>query len=91
MGRVYLARRRGADGIWFLGDAGGFGPLPDRTVEALRTLWNEAFTEALDGRNARVTNGVEQVLGRPARDFADFARHAAATGAWDLRTQTINF
>lgn len=32
------ARRRGADATWFLGDAGGFGPHPDRTVEALRDL-----------------------------------------------------
>lgn len=32
------ATRRGADGIWFLGDAGGFGPHPDRTVEALAEL-----------------------------------------------------
>lgn len=32
------ALRRGAESIWFLGDAGGFGPLPDRTVELLRTL-----------------------------------------------------
>jgi diadenosine tetraphosphatase ApaH/serine/threonine PP2A family protein phosphatase len=32
------AQRRGADALYFLGDAGGFGPLPDRTVEALRTL-----------------------------------------------------
>lgn len=29
------ARRRGAEAIWFLGDAGGFGPHPDRTVEIL--------------------------------------------------------
>src|SRR6056297_592118 len=42
----------------------------------------DVIAEALDGRNARVTNGVEQVLGRPARDFADYARNAAATGAW---------
>lgn len=32
------AHRRGADAVWFLGDAGGFGPHPDRTVEALREL-----------------------------------------------------
>lgn len=32
------AQSRGVDGIWFLGDAGGFGPHPDRTVEALREL-----------------------------------------------------
>ena len=44
----------------------------------------DVITEALDGRNAHVTNGVERVLRRPARDFADYARHAAATGAWDL-------
>ena len=39
---------------------------------------------ALDGRNAFVTDDVEKVLGRPARDFADYARAAAAAGAWDL-------
>lgn len=32
------ARRRGAREIWFLGDVGGFGPHPDRSVEALRAL-----------------------------------------------------
>ncbi len=32
------ARRRGAEQIWFLGDAGGFGPHPDRSVELLRSL-----------------------------------------------------
>ena len=30
------ARRRGATRIWFLGDTGGFGPHPDRSVEGLR-------------------------------------------------------
>ncbi len=39
---------------------------------------------ALDGRNAFLTDDVEQVLGRPARDFADYANDAAAAGAWDL-------
>ncbi len=39
---------------------------------------------ALDGRNAVVTEDVEKVLGRPARDFADYAHAAAAAGAWDL-------
>lgn len=37
------ARRRGAQAIWFLGDAGGFGPHPDRTIEALRTLGIDAI------------------------------------------------
>jgi uncharacterized protein YbjT (DUF2867 family) len=40
------------------------------------------FTEVLDGRNAQVTDGVQRALGRPPRDFADFAREAAAGGVW---------
>ena len=36
----------------------------------------------LDGRNSAVAHGVEAALGRPARDFADFARQTAATGIW---------
>ncbi|WP_205699415.1 NmrA family transcriptional regulator [Conexibacter sp. SYSU D00693] len=41
------------------------------------------FTEVLDGRNARTTDGVQRALGRAPRDFADYARRAAAEGAWD--------
>lgn len=41
------------------------------------------FTDVLDGRNAVVGDGIERALGRPARDFRDFARLAAASGAWD--------
>ncbi|WP_126631892.1 NmrA family NAD(P)-binding protein [Dictyobacter alpinus] len=41
------------------------------------------FTEVLDGRNAHLTDGVQRALGRPPRDFADFARVAAAAGAWN--------
>lgn len=36
----------------------------------------------LDGRNAHLTNGVMRALGRPPRDFADYARDVAATGLW---------
>ncbi len=39
------------------------------------------FGTVLDGRNASVADGVPRVLGRPPRDFTDFAR-AAATGIW---------
>ncbi|GAA3210688.1 NmrA family transcriptional regulator [Actinocorallia longicatena] len=46
-------------------------------------LLTHLFTEVLDGRNAYLTNGVERALGRAPRDFADYARAAAATGAWD--------
>jgi uncharacterized protein YbjT (DUF2867 family) len=38
--------------------------------------------ETLDGRNAHTTDGVTHALGRPPRDFADFARAAARAGAW---------
>src|SRR6056297_108150 len=38
--------------------------------------------ETLDGRNAHLTDGVQRALGRPPRDFAEFARDAARAGAW---------
>lgn len=41
------------------------------------------FGEVLDGRNARVADGVQRALGRPPRDFRAYARDAAASGAWD--------
>jgi uncharacterized protein YbjT (DUF2867 family) len=41
------------------------------------------FTEVLDGRNARLADGVQRALGRAPRDFRDFARAAASAGAWN--------
>ncbi|GAA3506763.1 NAD(P)H-binding protein [Streptomyces prasinosporus] len=55
----------------------GFGAAP----EEARFLTG-VFATLLDGRNAHVEDGVRQVLGREPRDFADFAREAAADGAW---------
>jgi uncharacterized protein YbjT (DUF2867 family) len=43
----------------------------------------DLFVRVLDGHNAHVTADVERVLQRPARDFADYARAAAATGVWN--------
>ncbi|MFK8042955.1 NAD(P)H-binding protein [Congregibacter sp.] len=40
------------------------------------------FSTVLDGRNAYLTDGVQRALGRAPRDFADYAREVAATGAW---------
>jgi uncharacterized protein YbjT (DUF2867 family) len=40
------------------------------------------FTEVLDGRNAYLTDGVQRALGRAPTDFAEYARRAAASGAW---------
>jgi len=53
--------------------------VPGEVIELLTYL----FTTVLDGRNAHLGNGIRQVLGRPARDFANYARDAAATGIWD--------
>ncbi|WP_454739448.1 NmrA family NAD(P)-binding protein [Cupriavidus necator] len=47
------------------------------------SLLDELFRVVLDGRNSRVMHGVEEALGRRARDFFDYAREAAATGVWD--------
>jgi uncharacterized protein YbjT (DUF2867 family) len=41
------------------------------------------FSDVLDGRNAHLADGVRRALGREPRDFADYARDAAATGVWN--------
>jgi uncharacterized protein YbjT (DUF2867 family) len=50
--------------------------------EDVIALLDELFSVVLDGRNSHVMHGVEEALGRPARDFSDYARAAAASGAW---------
>ncbi|MGI5379069.1 NAD(P)H-binding protein [Streptomyces sp. CA-251387] len=55
----------------------GFG-IPPEEVELLIGI----FETLMDGRNAHVTDDVREVLGREPRDFADFAREAAAAGKW---------
>ncbi|MGV0152669.1 NAD(P)H-binding protein [Rhodococcus sp. GB-02] len=52
--------------------------VPSDIVDLLTYL----FAEVLDGRNQSVTGVVEEVLGRPARDFPTFAAEAARTGVW---------
>ncbi|HEY6696502.1 MAG TPA: NAD(P)H-binding protein [Solirubrobacteraceae bacterium] len=42
------------------------------------------YTDVLDGRNARIGDGVQRALGREPRDFAEFAQAAAATGVWSI-------
>jgi uncharacterized protein YbjT (DUF2867 family) len=49
------------------------------------SLVSYLFATVLDGRNSSLTNGVEQALGRPPRDFADYARETAKTGIWSSR------
>lgn len=56
-----------------------------QTSPAMTDLVMYLFETLLDGRNERVTDGVQRALGRPARDFSEFARKAAAAGAWPAR------
>jgi uncharacterized protein YbjT (DUF2867 family) len=58
--------------------------VPAEVIDLLTYL----FSEVLDGRSAHVTDGVQRALGREPRDFRDFAREAAATGAWDKPEET---
>lgn len=44
----------------------------------------ELIADVLDGRNAYLVDGVERALGRAPKDFADYAKDAAAAGVWDL-------
>ncbi len=45
-------------------------------------LLDYLFATVLDGRNAYLTDGVQRALGRPPRDFSDYARAIAATEVW---------
>jgi len=54
------------------------GGMPVDEAEALA----DVFAHVLDGRNSSATADVAMILGRPARDFRDYARAAAATGVW---------
>ncbi|MFJ2393226.1 NAD(P)H-binding protein [Streptomyces sp. NPDC087843] len=79
-----IARATGGDLVYVpvtareYGDSlAGFG-VPPEEAEFLVGL----FASLLDGRNAHLSDGVRQVLGREPRDFTDFAREAAAAGVW---------
>ncbi|MDO8211181.1 NmrA family transcriptional regulator [Conexibacter sp. CPCC 206217] len=55
--------------------------VPDDVISLLRYL----FTEVLVQSNATLGDGVQRALGRPPRDFRDYARRAAAGDAWVLK------
>jgi uncharacterized protein YbjT (DUF2867 family) len=59
--------------------AAAYQDFPGEFIELLTYL----FGEVLDGRNAHLADGVQRALGRKPRDFSDYARDVAATGAWD--------
>jgi uncharacterized protein YbjT (DUF2867 family) len=51
--------------------------IPAELVEFLTYLFRDVL-----GNSAYVTDAVQRVLGRPARDFTDYATRTAATGIW---------
>lgn len=40
------------------------------------------FSTVLDGRNEHLTDGIQRALGRPPKDFGDYAREVSTTGLW---------
>jgi uncharacterized protein YbjT (DUF2867 family) len=68
-----------------------FVPVPIEDYTAMLTeyelpqdfIWllNHLFTEVL-GSKAQLADGVQRALGRAPKDFAGYARQAAATGVW---------
>jgi uncharacterized protein YbjT (DUF2867 family) len=54
--------------------------VPDEVIWLIIYL----FTEVLVESNSEVTNDIEHVLGRKARDFRDYASEVAATGVWNI-------
>jgi len=55
-----------------------YGVPPDHIA-----LVNYLFTEVLDGRNESITTGVQEALGRPAKDFKQYVKQTAAQGVWN--------
>lgn len=58
------------------------GELARANGEMIADIITQIARETLDGRNARLADGVQRALGRPPRPFADFAQRAATAGAW---------
>jgi uncharacterized protein YbjT (DUF2867 family) len=67
----------------YVAAAAGQG-VPEELVGHLGYLFSEVF-----GHNAYTADGVLRALGRPARDFATFARDAARCGAWATPVEAI--
>jgi nucleoside-diphosphate-sugar epimerase len=68
---------------------GGTGKTGSRVAERLLArgrrvrIGSRGARPPFDGDD-ELTDDVAPVLGRPARDFYDYVRTAAATGAWDV-------
>lgn len=54
----------------------------DGVPEDMQWLLHELFTVVFDGRNSGVMPGVQQALGRPARDFKTYVQKTVESGVW---------
>lgn len=45
-------------------------------------LLSYLFSEILDGRNASISHGVEEALGRKPKDFLEYVKETLASGVW---------
>lgn len=52
-------------------------------------LINYLFTEVLVEKNSHVSNDVQKVLGRKAKDFTEYATETAMTGIWNVVNANI--
>lgn len=52
-------------------------------------LMDYLFATVLDGRNAYLADGVQRALGRPPKDFMDYARETAKSEAWKEKGEVI--
>ena len=52
--------------------------VPDDYIWLIKYL----FTEVLVEKNSVITNDIEKVLGRKAKDFTEYVKETAATGIW---------
>ena len=65
----------------FVAELVGYG----QTLEDSESI-RDLFAVIRNHRSEYVSDGVQQVLGRPPRDFADWARETAQTGLWSAST-----
>jgi diadenosine tetraphosphatase ApaH/serine/threonine PP2A family protein phosphatase len=71
------ATKRGAEAVWFLGDAGGFGPCPDRTLDTLRATgvravqgnYDASVGDALDDCGCGYTDPADNAYAQISYDY----------------------
>lgn len=55
----------------------------NQVPEDLIWLMNYLFKEVLVERNSSVTNDIEKILGKKAKDFAEYVQETVTTGIWN--------